>query len=121
MAVLDFAKAFDKVPHRRLMNKLRTYGIGGDVANWIRAFLNERTQRVVVDSCKSDSAAVMSGVPQGTVMGPLSFLLYINDLPSVVDPGTTVCLFADYCLIYRQIRSIEDHIQLQKDLPGHSE
>ena len=98
------------------MNKLRTYGIGGDVANWIQAFLNERTQQVVVDSCKSDSIAVMSGVPQGTVMEPLLFLLYINNLPSVVDPGTTVHLFADDCLIYRKIRSIKDHIQLQKDL-----
>ena len=98
------------------MNKLRTYGIGGDVANWIRAFLNERTQQVVADGCKLDNAAVMSGVPQGTVMGPLLFLLYINDLPSVVGPGTTVRLFADDCLIYRQIRSIKDHIQLQKDL-----
>ena len=63
VAVLDFDKAFDKVPHHRLMNKLRTYGIGGDVANWIRAFLNEHTQQVVVDGCKSDSAAVTSGVP----------------------------------------------------------
>ena len=111
VTVLDFAKAFDKVPHCRLMNKLRTYGIGGDVANWIRAFLNECTQQVVVDGCKSDNAAVMSGVPQGTVMGPLLFL-YINDLPSVFDPGTTVHLFSDDCLIYRQIRSIEGHIQL---------
>ena len=102
------------------MNKLRTYGIGGDVANWIRAFLNERTQQVVVDGCNSDSTAVMSGVPQGTVMGPLLFFLYINDLPSVVDPGTTVRLFADDCLIYRQIRSIEDHVQLQKDLDALS-
>ena len=62
VAVLDFDKAFDKVPHHRLMNKLRTYGIGGDVANWIRAFLNERTQQVVVDGCKLDSAAVTLGV-----------------------------------------------------------
>ena len=120
VAVLDFAKAFDKVPHRRLMNKLRTYGIGRDVANWIRDFLNERTQLVVVDGYKSDSVAVMSGVPPGTVMGSLLFLLYINDLSSVVDPGTTVRLFANDCLIYRQIRSIEDHIQLQKDLDALS-
>ena len=120
VAVLDFAKAFDKVPHRRLMKKLRTYGIGGDVENWIQAFLNERTQQVVVHGCKLDSTAVMSGVPQGAVMGPLLFLLYINDLPSVVDPGTNACLSADDCLIYRQIRSIKDHIQLQKDLDALS-
>ena len=121
VAVLDFAKVFDKVPHHRLLNKLRTYGIGGDVENWIQAFLNERTQQVVVDGCKWGSAVVMSGVPQGTVMGPLLFLLYIKDLPSVVDPGTTVRLFADNCLINRQIRSIEDrHIQLQKDLDALS-
>ena len=81
----------------------------------------QRIQQVVVDGCKLDSAAVMSGVPQGTVMGPLLFLLYINDRPSVVDPGTTVRLFANDCFIYRQIRSIEDHIKLQKDLDALSD
>ena len=116
IGVLDFAKAFDKVPHTRLMSKLRLYGIQGEVAAWIYSFLSHRTQKVVVDGSISESADVISGVPQGTVMGPLLFLLFINDLPQVVDPSTQVRLFADDCLIYRTITSIQDQIQLQKDL-----
>ena len=116
VGVLDFAKAFDKVPHIRLMSKLRLYGIHGEVAAWISSFLSQRSQQVVVDGCTSDSADVKSGVPQGTVMGPLLFLLFINDLPQVVDPGTQVHLFADDCLIYRTIKSIHDQVQMQKDL-----
>ena len=115
VGVLDFSKAFDKVPHKRLMNKLRLYGIDGNIARWIQAFLSNRTQRVVVDGCKSESAEVKSGVPQGTVMGPLLFLLFINDLPSVVDPATTVRLFADDCLIYRTIKNVQDQLQFQAD------
>ena len=99
VGVLDFAKAFDKMLHGRLMSKLRLYGINGDTASWIYSFLNQRSQQVVVDGSKSESADVLSGVPQGTVMGPLLFLLFINDLPQVVDPDTQVRLFADDCLI----------------------
>ena len=116
VGVLDFAKAFDKVPHIRLMSKLRLYGIHGEVAAWISSFLSQRSQQVVVDGSTSDSADVKSGVPQGTVMGPLLFLLFINDLPQVVDPGTQVRLFADDCLIYRTTKSIHDQVQMQKDL-----
>ena len=116
VGVLDFAKAFDKVPHIRLMSKLRLYGIHGEVAAWISSFLSQRSKQVVVDGSTSDSADVKSGVPQGTVMGPLLFLLFINDLPQVVDPGTQVRLFADDCLIYRIIKSIHDQVQMQKDL-----
>ena len=97
------------------MSKLRLYGVQGEVAAWILAFLSGRTQRVVVDGSMSDSADVISGVPQGTVLGPLLFLLFIYDLPQVVDPGTQVRLFADDCLIYRTIKNIQDQIQLQKD------
>ena len=116
VGVLDFAKPFDKVPHIRLMSKLRLYGIHGEVAAWMSSFLSQRSQQVVVDGSTSDSADVKSGVPQGTVMGPLLFLLFINDLPQVVDPGTQVRLFADDCLIYRIIKSIHDQVQMQKDL-----
>ena len=71
---------------------------------------------MVVNGSTSDSADVKSGVREGSVMGPLLFLLFINDLPHVVDPGTQVRLFADDCLIYRTIKSIHDQVQMQKDL-----
>ena len=116
IGVLDFAKSFDKVPHIRLMNKLRLYGIQCEVAAWISSFISQRSQLVVVDGSTSDSADVKSGVHEGTVMGPLLFLLFINDLPQMVDPGTQVRLFADDCLIYRTIKSIHDQVQMQKDL-----
>jgi hypothetical protein len=116
IGVLDFSKAFDVVPHQRLLNKLAFYGIVGKTHLWIKNFLTGRTQRVLVDGHLSDPASVGSGVPQGTVLGPLLFLLYINDLPAMVSPGTRIRLFADDCLLYRPIKSPVDHVILQKDL-----
>ena len=116
MAVLDFSKAFDTVPHRRLLRKLELLGIHGELLSWIRAFLTGRTQSVMIEGCFSHPDRVESGVPQGTVLGPLLFLCYINDLPNVLDPHTAVRLFADDLLIYRSIRSQDDQVKLQLDL-----
>ena len=93
LVILDFSKAFDTVPHRKLLHKLNHYGIDGKVNNWIKAFLMDRQQQVMVEGEFSDSCSVDSGVPQGTVLGPLLFLCHINDLPNCVK--STVRLFAD--------------------------
>ena len=81
------------MPHKRLLGKLSFYGIKGPILSWIEAFLVDRIQSVVVEGCRSPLGRVQSGVPQGTVLGPLLFLLHINDLPSVVN--STIRLFAD--------------------------
>ncbi len=112
----DFQKAFDKVPHRRLLHKLRGYGVNGDVHDWINSFLSGRTQQVVVNGVTSSNASVTSGIPQGSVLGPLLFVVYINDMPDVVDNLSRVWLFADDTKVYRQINTIEDCEKLQKDL-----
>ena len=114
VVVLDFSKAFDMVPHRRLLWKLEHYGIVGHVLAWVSEFLQGRTQQVVVDGAVSGMSDVHSGVPQGTVVGPLLFLLYINDLPDCVK--SNVRLFADDCLLYREIVTCEDQAALQEDL-----
>ena len=114
MILLDFEKAFDKVPHSRLLNKLDFYGVRGKVNNWIKAFLSNRKQQVVLEGAKSSQEDVLSGVPQGTVLGPLLFLAYINDMPGCSD--SNVRLFADDSLLYRVIQMPEDSKQLQLDL-----
>ena len=112
--VLDFSKAFDKVPHARLLNKLDFYGIRSKTHDWVGAFLNKRQHRVVLDGFLSNTAEVLSGVPQGTVLGPTLFLIFINDLPQSVN--SSVRLFADDCVLYREIRCRQDTVTLQQDL-----
>ena len=85
------------VPHKRLLQKLEFYGIHGELLSWIWSFLTARTQSVVVEGYHSPKDKVLSGIPQGTVLGPLMFLCHINDLPSIVDPQTAVRLFTDDC------------------------
>ena len=104
--VLDFSKAFDKVGHERLLKKLSWYGIRGETNEWIRSFLSDRTQAVVVDGHTSSSAPVLSGVPQGSVLGPCLFLYYINDIAESLN--STVRLFADDTMLYLVINSEAD-------------
>ena len=111
LILLDFSKAFDTVPHRHLLAKLQYYKIDNLVWKWIQSWLTECSQSVVVDGSSSKPVSVLSGVPQGTVLGPLMFLLYIYDRVS-----STLCLFADDCLLYQKIQSPQDLILLQKDL-----
>ena len=112
--LLDFSKAFDRVPHQRLILKLKHYGITGNICNWVSNFLTSRTQRVILEGKSSTSADVISGVPQGTVLGPLLFLLYVNDIPTYVSSKTR--LFADDGLLYREINLSADAASLQRDL-----
>ena len=113
--LLDFAKSLDKVPHQRLLYKRSFYGIRGDTLKWIEAFLGHREQQVLLDGSRSQQDDVISGVPRGTVLGPLLFLVFINDLPESVktsDPR----LFADDCLLYKLITCYADVESVQQDI-----
>ena len=112
--IMDFAKAFDKVPHNRLIHKLHRYGIGGKVNGWVEDFLKDRQQRVVCEGEMSEWEPVTSGVPQGSVIGPILFLLYINDLPDGLQ--SQVRLFADDTIVYMAISSKKQAEILQSDL-----
>ena len=85
---MDFRKAFDSVPHRRLLYKVRAHGIQGSVLDWIDVFLSERKQRVYINGSQSQEGQVTSGIPQGSVLGPILFVIYINDLPNEVESDT---------------------------------
>ena len=110
----DFAKAFDTVPHRRLLKKLEGYGISGSVLGWIKSFLTDRKQLVKVDQARSTTDSVVSGIPQGSVLGPLLFVVYINDLPENVI--SSILLFADDTKIFKEVNSIDDSLTIQKDI-----
>ena len=114
LIIMDFAKAFDKVLHRRLLHKLEYYGIRGSTLKWINSWPSGRVQQFVLDGQASDQVPVLSGVPQGSVLGPVLFLIFINDLPDNI--RSSVRLFADDCVLYRNIHSLQDCLTLHEDL-----
>ena len=117
---LDLSKAFDSVPHERLLTKIHAYGIQGPLLSWLRSFLTNRYQRIVLRRHYSSWTSVLSGVPQGTVLGPILFLIYINDISRNIMSSTK--LFADDMKLYRLLRdrllrdTKKDVEELQKDL-----
>ena len=103
---LDISKAFDKVWHEGLLYKLETYGIEGQLLSLLKNYLENRKQRVVLNGQTSDWKKVNSGVPQGSVLGPLLFLIYINDLP---DGITSICkIFADDTSLFSKVLDINE-------------
>ena len=112
---IDMSKAYDKVSHRRLLEKLRVAGIDGQLLNWIEHFLTGRTQTVIVEGTKSYPTTVLSGVPQGTVLASLLFLVYMNDLPAFIK-HCKVKMFVDDAKLQKPIRSSADRDLLLDDL-----
>ena len=111
---MDFQKAFDKVPHERLLKKLESHGITGKVHKWIAAWLRNRKQQVVLKGKKSIWEDVLSGVPQGSILGPVLFLIYINDIDSGI--LSTLSKFADDCKLTRKVTCEKDQDDMQTDL-----
>ncbi len=115
VAYADISKAFDRIPHSKILESFSAYGVKDTLLTWLEAFLSNRTQRVIYNDCQSDTVPVASGVPQGSVLGPLCFLVVVNRLPEVIKHAT-VKLFADDCKLYFRISSNVGHQIFLQDL-----
>ena len=112
---LDMTKAFDRVNHELLLSKLRHFGFKNNLLNWFQSYLFQRRQQVTVLGSTSSSLPVVSGVPQGSILGPVLFLLYVNDLPDAVS-SSTVATFADDTKLFKTIACKADSLKLPEDL-----
>ena len=112
---LDMSKAFDKVSHAKLLDRIRQFGFGGKILEWFRSYLSNRRQRTTISGITSKTLPVTSGVPQGSILGPLLFLLYEDHLSNSVR-NSKIATFADDTKIFRTINSDADALALQKDL-----
>ncbi len=113
---LDLSKAFDKVPHNLLLKKLVNSGIGGPLLAWFQSYLTDTKQRVVLHGVCSDWLPVTSGVPQGSILGPLLFPVYCNDVQNYIQANSTLALFADDSKLYRSLDLPNASTSLQHDL-----
>ena len=111
----DFMKAFDTVPHGRLIQVLEYYGVDSFIVKWIRGFLTDRKQRVIINGELSTWSEVSSGIPQGSVLGPVLFVVYINTMVESVT-NSELYLFADDAKVYHIINNEQDSLELQADL-----
>ena len=111
---LDYRKAFDTVPHQRLLMQLRSFGIDGDAIRWIEGFLKDRRQKVLVNGSESEWANVLSGIPQGSILGPVMFTLFVNDLPNEVN--SIISMFADDTKLYAPLITTETGEMMMTDL-----
>ena len=113
----DLTKAFGSVPHKQLICKLESIGLNSYLIHWISNYLTNRRQSVVLNGETSTPLPVISGVPQGSVLGPLLFLLYINDINDLkLSRGSKLVLYADNILLYRTIHSADEYDLLQQDI-----
>ena len=112
---LDFAKAFDKVDHGMICHKLRNFGIIGKLGEWLHDFLKDRSQTVVANGATSSNTQIISGVPQGTVLGPLLFIIALSDIPSATQ-RVVVTSYADDTKVSQVIQKPEDALRLQLEL-----